>query len=87
MECPFNICCPFPGRYWTVTTAEYKFLSMRQHPRIALITPRVVDDCLKLTAPSMEPVNVPLHIPDPTVNVHVRLGKITSIIVAYRGVV
>jgi uncharacterized protein YcbX len=40
-------------REWMVVTPEGQFLSQREHPRLALVTPRLRFDTLELTAPGM----------------------------------
>jgi uncharacterized protein YcbX len=40
-------------REWMVVTPEGQFLSQREHPRMALITPRLRFDTLELSAPGM----------------------------------
>ncbi len=52
-------------REWMVVDLEGQFLSQREHPRMALITPRLRADTLELRAPGMLQLDIPLGLPDP----------------------
>ncbi|MET0963140.1 MAG: MOSC N-terminal beta barrel domain-containing protein [Noviherbaspirillum sp.] len=52
-------------REWMLVDDEGNFLSQREHPRMALITPRLRSDTLELRAPGMLPLNITLDLPDP----------------------
>jgi uncharacterized protein YcbX len=62
-------------REWMVVDAQGEFLTQRDHPRMALIKPRIKADTLELRAPGMLTLEVPLGLPDPdeapTLNVRV----------------
>jgi len=51
-------------REWMVVTPEGRFLTQREHPRLALIRPGFVDGAaLRLDAPDQVPLDVPLQRP------------------------
>ena len=52
-------------REWMVVGADGQFLSQREYPRMALITPRLKADTLELRAPGMLRLEIPLGLPDP----------------------
>lgn len=62
-------------REWMVVDAQGRFMTQREHPRMALIVPRIKADTLELRAPGMLRLEIPLGLPDPedakSVNVHV----------------
>jgi uncharacterized protein len=62
-------------REWMVVDAKGEFMTQRDFPKMALITPRIKADTLELRAPGMLRLEVPLGLPDPedakTVNVRV----------------
>ncbi len=47
-------------REWMVVTPGGQFLTQREHPRMALITPRIDGDAVEVTAPGMPPLRLPL---------------------------
>ena len=47
-------------RRWMVVDAAGNFLSQRDLPRMALVTPRLGDEVMEVTAPDMEPIVVAL---------------------------
>jgi uncharacterized protein YcbX len=51
-------------REWMVVDLQGKFLSQREHPRMALIVPRLRMDTMQLRAPGMQ-LDIPLGLPDP----------------------
>lgn len=54
-------------REWMLVTREGLFLTQREYPRMALVTPRIVGDAVEVTAPGMPPLRLPLaH--DPAAN-------------------
>jgi uncharacterized protein len=60
-------------RRWMVVDGSGRFLTQRDHPRLALVT-TVVDGCLRLQAPEMPALEVPLN-PQPTVQTTVRVWR------------
>ncbi|HEY0845344.1 MAG TPA: MOSC N-terminal beta barrel domain-containing protein [Noviherbaspirillum sp.] len=62
-------------REWMVVDANGAFMTQRQHPKMALITPRIKADTLELRAPGMLRLEIPLGLPAPedeaTLNVRV----------------
>lgn len=52
-------------REWMVVGPDGQFLSQREHPRMALITPRIRTETLELRAPGMLRLDIPLGLPDP----------------------
>ncbi len=52
-------------REWMVVDAAGQFLSQREHPKMALIVPRLKADTLELRAPGMLRLEIPLGLPDP----------------------
>jgi len=59
-------------RRWMLTDTTYQFLSQREFPQLALIQPTITEHTLRLTAPTMPPLEIPLRLTeqdDPTVPV------------------
>lgn len=52
-------------REWMVVDPQGEFLTQREHPRLALITPRIKADVLELRAPGMLRLEIPLGLSDP----------------------
>jgi uncharacterized protein len=52
-------------REWMVVDPQGEFLTQRDHPRMALIKPRIKADTLELRAPGMLGLAIPLDLPDP----------------------
>ncbi|MFL6657895.1 MAG: MOSC domain-containing protein [Massilia sp.] len=52
-------------REWMVVDEQGQFLTQREHPRMALIVPRLKSDVLELRAPGMLRLEIPLGLPDP----------------------
>lgn len=52
-------------REWMVVDAHGEFLTQREHPRMALITPRIKMETLELRAPGMLRLEIPLDLPHP----------------------
>jgi uncharacterized protein YcbX len=52
-------------REWMVVDSRGKFLTQREHPEMALITPQIKADVLELRAPGMMRLQIPLGLPDP----------------------
>ena len=50
-------------RRWMLVNGDGRFLSQRELPRMALITPAVEADSLTLCAPGLVPLRIPLHSP------------------------
>jgi uncharacterized protein YcbX len=65
-------------RRWMVVNPSGEFLSQRTHPRLALIVPQIDGDTLRITAPEMPPLELPLR-PKDTVRSRVAVwGDICS---------
>jgi uncharacterized protein len=52
-------------REWMVVDMDGNFMTQRQHPKMALITPRIKAETLELRAPGMLRIEIPLGLPDP----------------------
>lgn len=52
-------------REWMVVDADGAFMTQRDVPKMALITPRIKADTLELRAPGMLRLEIPLGLPDP----------------------
>ena len=52
-------------REWMVVDAQGEFLTQREYPKMALITPRIKADTLELRAPGMLRLEIPLELADP----------------------
>lgn len=52
-------------REWMVVDGGGRFLTQREHPKMALIRPRINGDMLELRAPGMLRLQIPLDMPDP----------------------
>jgi uncharacterized protein YcbX len=52
-------------REWMVVDAAGACLTQREHPKMALVTPRLRRDTLELRAPGMLRLEIPLGLPDP----------------------
>ncbi|QAU33379.1 MOSC N-terminal beta barrel domain-containing protein [Janthinobacterium sp. 17J80-10] len=52
-------------REWMVVDAGGNFLTQREHPKMAAIVPQIGLDALKLRAPGMLRLEIPLGLPDP----------------------
>lgn len=52
-------------REWMVVGEDRQFLTQREYPRMALISPRIKSDTLELRAPGMLRLEIPLGLPDP----------------------
>ncbi len=52
-------------REWMVVDEHGQFLTQREHPRMARITPRLKADTLELRAPGMLRLEIPLGLPAP----------------------
>ena len=47
-------------RHWMIVDADGVGLTQREYPRMARIQPAVEDDCLRLAAPTMKAIGIPL---------------------------
>ena len=47
-------------REWMLVTREGQFLTQREYPRMALLTPRIDGDAVEVSAPGMPPLRLPL---------------------------
>ena len=54
-------------REWMVVDEQGQCLTQREHPRMALIAPRLKTDTLELRAPGMLRLEIPLGLPDPEI--------------------
>lgn len=52
-------------REWMVVDTQGEFITQRNHPKLALITPRIKADTLELRAPGMLRLEIPLGLPHP----------------------
>ncbi len=52
-------------REWMVVDAQGEFMTQRNHPKMALITPRLKTETLELRAPGMLRLEIPLGLPAP----------------------
>jgi hypothetical protein len=52
-------------REWMIVDENGQFLTQREHPRMALISPRIKTDTLELRAPGMLRLEIPLGLPAP----------------------
>jgi uncharacterized protein len=52
-------------REWMVVDMEGNFMTQREHPKMALITPRIKAETLELRAPGMLRMEIPLGLPNP----------------------
>ncbi|TWI60801.1 hypothetical protein IP91_04996 [Pseudoduganella lurida] len=52
-------------REWMVVDADGNYLTQREHPKLALVTPRIKANTLELRAPGMLRLEIPLGLPDP----------------------
>jgi uncharacterized protein len=59
-------------RRWMVVNQAGEFLSQRSHPRLALVTTSILNGTLRLEAPEMAALEIPLR-PEPTVYTRVRV--------------
>lgn len=47
-------------REWMLVSADGQFLTQREYPRMALLTPRIDGDAVEVCAPGMPPLRLPL---------------------------
>ncbi|MCC2974085.1 MOSC domain-containing protein [Massilia sp. IC2-476] len=47
-------------REWMLVTRDGQFLTQREYPRMALLTPRIIGDAVEVSAPGMPPLRLPL---------------------------
>ncbi|MBZ2205837.1 MOSC domain-containing protein [Massilia soli] len=52
-------------REWMVVDEHGQFLTQREHPRLALVSPRIKLDTIELRAPGMLRLEIPLDLPAP----------------------
>ncbi len=52
-------------RQWMIVDAAGVYVTQRTYPKMACITPRLVERHLEISAPGMAPIAVPLAAPDP----------------------
>jgi hypothetical protein len=52
-------------REWMLVDDDGNFLTQREHPRMALITPRLHSETMALRAPGMLRLDITLDLPDP----------------------
>lgn len=67
-------------REWMVVDAQGKFLTQRDHPKMALIVPHIKGATLELNAPGIPPLELPLTLPNraPTITVQVWDDSVTA---------
>ncbi len=69
-------------REWMVVDAGGRFITQRDYPNMALITPRIQSDTLEVRAPGMLRLDIPLGLPDPadarTIDVQVWNDTVTA---------
>ena len=58
-------------RRMMVITPEGGFLTQREQPRLAIVTPSIVDNLLTLTTPGMDAISLPIRSTGPTVPVDI----------------
>lgn len=58
LEMRFDTRGPVGDRRWMVVDASGQFMTQRQHPKLARITPRLTSHGVRLEAPKMEPLEV-----------------------------
>jgi uncharacterized protein len=54
-------------RKWMIIDENNNFITQRKVPKMALIKPRVENDCLILSAPNMSDLRVPIEIEDKSI--------------------
>lgn len=52
-------------REWMLVDAQGQFLTQREHPRMAAVSPRIKSETLEVRAPGMLRLEIPLGLPDP----------------------
>ena len=65
-------------RRWMLTDPNGKFLTQREFPRLALVSPSVEADCLLLAGLGMTTLRVPLRTDGPTQPVQVLAQRLRS---------
>lgn len=70
-------------REWMLVDAEGQFLTQREHPRMALISPRIKSDTLEVRAPGMLRLEIPLGLPDPDSERTLEVGIWDDRVLAY----
>jgi uncharacterized protein YcbX len=62
-------------RRMMVVTPEGRFLTQREHPKLALVTPSILGEELTLTAPNMDTLSLPIQKTGPSVPVNIWRSK------------
>ncbi|HJV87965.1 MAG TPA: MOSC N-terminal beta barrel domain-containing protein [Noviherbaspirillum sp.] len=70
-------------REWMVVDANGAFMTQREHPRMALITPRIKTETLELRAPGMLRIEIPLGLPDPEDEKTIEVKVWDDVVTAY----
>lgn len=70
-------------REWMVVDLQGQFLSQREYPAMALITPRIKSDTLELRAPGMLRLEIPLGLPDPDTATTMQVKVWDDVLMAY----
>ena len=70
-------------REWMVVDLQGQFLSQREYPAMALITPRIKSDTLELRAPGMLRLEIPLDLPDPETAATLQVRVWDDVLMAY----
>jgi uncharacterized protein YcbX len=60
-------------REWMLVNSDGQFLTQREHPRMALVTPRVQGGVLQLSAPGQAPFGIDIHQPGSGGGIAVRI--------------
>lgn len=70
-------------REWMVVDVRGEFMTQREHPKMALIVPRIKADTLELRAPGMLRLEVPLDLPGPAHERRLRVKVWNDTVEAY----
>lgn len=70
-------------REWMLVDANGEFMTQRQHPRMALIAPRIKIETLELRAPGMLRIEIPLGLPDPEDEKTIEVNVWDDVVTAY----
>lgn len=70
-------------REWMVIGEDGQFLTQREYPAMATITPRLKADTLELRAPGMLRLEIPLGLPDPQDEITLEVSLWDQTVLAY----
>ncbi|MBM3124386.1 MAG: MOSC domain-containing protein [Chloroflexi bacterium] len=62
-------------RRMMVTTVEGEFLTQREHPKLALVSPEFIGRTVRLSAPGYDTIDIPLKLDDPVKPVQIWKSK------------